>query len=63
MSVTPSAMAEAINPSGLSEATTAAFAACVALPQRAADNAAKRSVFLCNIMRPIIVMNVRNVIL
>jgi hypothetical protein len=56
-------MAEAINPSGLREATTAAFAACVALPQRAADNAAKRSVFLCNIMRPIIVMNVRNVIL
>ncbi|GER64213.1 hypothetical protein TUM17561_29840 [Enterobacter cloacae] len=63
MSVTPSAIAEAMKPSGLSEATTAALTSCAVEPQRAADNAAKRSVFLCNIMRLIIVMNAWDVIL
>ncbi|MNL46660.1 hypothetical protein D3C87_1693960 [compost metagenome] len=56
-------MAEAMNPSGLSEATTAALTSCAAEPQRPADNAAKRSVFLCNIMQLMIVMNELDVIL
>lgn len=45
VSVTPSAMADAINPSGLSEATTAALTSCAVVPQRAADNAAKEAYF------------------
>jgi hypothetical protein len=49
-------MAEAIKPSGFMEVTTAALASGLR-EQKTALSPAQRSVFLCNIMRLVIVMN------
>jgi hypothetical protein len=56
-------MAEAIKPSGFMEVTTAALASGTCANKKTALSPAQRSVFLCNIMRLVIVMNECDVIL
>ncbi len=62
VSVTPSAMAAAIKPSGFIEVTTAALASGTCA-KKTAPSPAQRSVFLCNIMRLVIEISECDVIL
>ncbi len=63
VSVTPSAMAAAIKPSGFIEVTTAALASGTCANKKTAPSPAQRSVFLCNIMRLVIEISECDVIL